>query len=42
LSFDKLRWALEKNPSRIHEYIERARTALRLNLGKTATPTPRR
>jgi aminoglycoside phosphotransferase (APT) family kinase protein len=29
-SFDKLRWALDRNPSRIGEFSERAKTALRL------------
>lgn len=30
LSFDKLRWAIDRNPSRIEEYVGRATTALRL------------
>ena len=30
MSFDKLRWAIDRNPSRIQEFTERARTALRL------------
>ena len=29
-SFDKLRWAIDRNPSRIQEFTERARTALRV------------
>jgi Ser/Thr protein kinase RdoA (MazF antagonist) len=29
-SFDKLRWAIDRNPSRIQELTERAKTALRL------------
>jgi len=32
LSFDKLRWAIDRNPSRIEEYVGRAKMALRLNL----------
>jgi Ser/Thr protein kinase RdoA (MazF antagonist) len=33
IRFDKLRWAIDRNPSRIEEYVERAKAALRLNLG---------
>ena len=33
IRFDKLRWAIDRNPSRIEEYAKRAKTALRLNLG---------
>ena len=29
-SFDKLRWAIDRNPSRIREFTDRAKTALRL------------
>jgi hypothetical protein len=29
-SFDKLRWAIDRNPSRIQELTQRARMALRL------------
>jgi len=32
IRFDKLRWAIDRNPSRIEEYVERAKAALRLNL----------
>jgi aminoglycoside phosphotransferase (APT) family kinase protein len=32
IRFDKLRWAIDRNPSRIEEYVERAKTALLLNL----------
>jgi len=32
IRFDKLRWAIDRNPSRIEEYVKRAKTALRLNL----------
>jgi hypothetical protein len=34
LSFDKLRWAIDRNPSRIDEYVGRAKAALRVNLGE--------
>ena len=33
IRFDKHRWAIDRNPSRIEEYVERAKAALRLNLG---------
>jgi Ser/Thr protein kinase RdoA (MazF antagonist) len=33
IRFDKLRWAIDRNPSRIEEYVGRAKTALSLNLG---------
>ncbi|SEN85693.1 Ser/Thr protein kinase RdoA involved in Cpx stress response, MazF antagonist [Rhodospirillales bacterium URHD0017] len=33
IRFDKLRWAIERKPSRMEEYVERAKTALRFNLG---------
>jgi hypothetical protein len=29
-TFDKLRWAIDRNPSRIQEFTERAKTALKL------------
>jgi aminoglycoside phosphotransferase (APT) family kinase protein len=32
IRFDKLRWAIDRQPSRIEEYVERAKTALRINL----------
>jgi aminoglycoside phosphotransferase (APT) family kinase protein len=35
IRFDKLRWAIDRNPSRIKEYVDRAKTALTVNLGKT-------
>lgn len=34
-SFDKLRWAIDRSRSRIEEFVERAKTALSLNLGRT-------
>ncbi len=33
IRFDKLRWAIDRNPSRIEEYVGRAQMALRVNLG---------
>jgi Ser/Thr protein kinase RdoA (MazF antagonist) len=34
IRFDKLRWAIDRNPSRIEDYVERAQLALSINLGK--------
>lgn len=33
IRFDKLRWAIDRNPSRIEEYVGRAPMALKVNLG---------
>jgi Ser/Thr protein kinase RdoA (MazF antagonist) len=34
IRFDKLRWAIDRHPSRVEEYVGRAQMALRVNLGK--------
>ena len=34
IRFDKLRWAIDRHPSRIEEYVERAQLALSVNLGR--------
>jgi len=34
IRFDKLRWAIDRNPSRIDEYVGRAKMALKLTLGR--------
>jgi len=34
IRFDKLRWAIDRNPSRTKEYVDRAKMALSVNLGR--------